>query len=877
MRLLRQLTRGLRALTNRSATDREIDEEVQHYLAQAADEHERRGVPRAEAARMARLELGNATNVREQVRGYGWENLVDSTLADLRYASRRLRSSPGFTFVTTLTLALGIGATTAIFSVVNAILFDPLPYPHPERVVAIREFGTDGAPNAGTFGMYRAMADRERSLDAIAVFRSWQPTITGRGEPERLEGQRVSAGYFRALGIAPAMGREFDASDDRLNGPRVVILSDAVWRRHFQADRAIVGKTVTLDDDSYMVIGIMPASFDNVLAPQALLWAPLQYDLSQGRAWGHHLRTIARLAPGVSIDRATREVDAIGRAVLAEQRPETYDPATRFDATSLRGELTRGVRSALLAIMAAVALVLVIASVNVTNLLLARGVRRRGEISLRAALGAARGRVMRQLLTETLLLAGVGGTFGLVVAVLGLRALVALSPAELPRVAAIGIDGTMFAFALVVTTLVGVASGLAPAIQAMRLNPGDDLQHASRRTVGGLGHTRAVLVSSEVAIALVLLVSSGLLLRSVERLFAVDVGFASSNVLTMQIQATGHRFDPEGATGRFFEQSLDNVRRVPGVTNAAMTSQLPLSGDADIYGVFFEPAVPNDPGSLRGTFRYAVLGDYFATMGIPLRRGRLLDARDRAGAPLVAVISESMARRRLPGLDPIGRQLRVGPAGPYTVVGVVGDVRQESLALGETDAVYMAPSQWKFEDNPMSLVVHARSDAAGLTSAVRAAVWAVDKDQPIVRVATMDALLTGSATSRRFALRLFEAFGLAALVLAAAGLYGVLAGSVVERWREIGVRSALGASRRDIMGLILRQGLRLTTLGVVVGIGGALLATRLLATQLFGVSHVDPLTYVGVVVLLTLTSIVASALPAWRASRVDPVTALRSE
>jgi len=316
---------------------------------------------------------------------------------------------------------------------------------------------------------------------------------------------------------------------------------------------------------------------------------------------------------------------------------------------------------------------------------------------------------------------------------------------------------------------------------------------------------------------------------------------------------------------------------VPGVTNAAMTSQLPLSGDADIYGVFFEPAVPNDPGSLRGTFRYAVLGDYFATMGIPLRRGRLLDARDRAGAPLVAVISESMARRRLPGLDPIGRQLRVGPAGPYTVVGVVGDVRQESLALGETDAVYMAPSQWKFEDNPMSLVVHARSDAAALTSAVRAAVWAVDKDQPIVRVATMDALLTGSAASRRFALRLFEAFGLAALVLAAAGLYGVLAGSVVERWREIGVRSALGASRRDIMGLILRQGLRLTTLGVVVGIGGALLATRLLATQLFGVSHVDPLTYVGVVVLLTLTSIVASALPAWRASRVDPVTALRSE
>jgi putative ABC transport system permease protein len=877
MRLVRQLTRGLRALTNRSATDREIDDEVQHYLAQAAAEHEHGGASRAEAARRARLELGNTTTVREQVRAYGWENIVDSTLADLRYAARRLRSSPGFTFVTTLTLALGIGATTAIFSVVNAILFDPLPYPHPERVVAIRELGTDGVPNGGTFGMYRSLAARARSFDAIAVFRSWQPTVTGRGEPERLEGQRVSAGYFRALGVAPAIGREIDPSDDRLNGPKVVMLSDAAWRRYFGADRAIVGKTVTLDDDSYLVIGIMPASFDNVLAPQALLWAPLQYDLSQGRAWGHHLRTIARLSPGVSVERATREVDAIGHAVLVEQRPETYDPNTRFDATSLRGELTRGVRSALLAILAAVALVLVIASVNVTNLLLARGARRRGEISLRSALGAARGRVMRQLLTETLFLAAIGGTLGLVVAVLGLRALVVLSPAELPRVAAIGIDSSMFAFALVVTTIVGVASGLAPAIQAMRVNPGEDLQQVSRRTIGGLGHTRAALVSSEVAIALVLLVSSGLLLRSVERLFAVDVGFNSSNVLTMQIQATGHRFDAEGATGRFFEQALENVKHVPGVTNAAMTSQLPLSGDADVYGLFFEPEVPNDPGSTRGTFRYAVMGDYFATMGIPLRRGRLLDARDRAGTPLVAVISESMARRRLPGLDPIGRQLRVGPAGPYTVVGIVGDVRQESLALGETDAVYMTPSQWKFEDNPMSLVVQARSDPASLTPAVRAAVWAVDKDQPIVRVATMESLLTGSAASRRFAMRLFEAFGLAALVLAAAGLYGVLAGSVVERWREIGVRSALGASRRDIMGLILRQGLRLTTVGVVIGVGVALLATRLLATLLFGVSHVDPLTYVGVVALLTLTSIVASALPAWRASRVDPVTALRSE
>ena len=877
MHPLRQLIRGFRALTNRSATDREIADEVDHYLAQAAAEHERRGVPRAQAHRMARLELANVTTTREQIRGYGWENIVESTLADLRYASRRLRSSPGFTFVTALTLAVGIGATTAIFSVVNGILFDPLPYPSPERVVAIREIGTDGGQNSGTFGMYQAFAERARSFDAIAVFKRWQPTISGGDTPERLEGQRVSARYFAALGIAPLMGRAFDASDDRLSGPRVVILSDALWKRRFQADRDIIGKTVTLDDDSYLVIGVMSAGFDNVLAPQAVVWAPLQYDLSQGRAWGHHLRTIARLSPGMTVEGATRDVDAVGHAVLAEQRPETYDPATRFDATSLRGELTRAVRPALLAIMAAVALVLVIASVNVTNLLLARGVQRRGEFSLRVALGAASGRVIRQLLTESMLLAAVGGAVGLLVATFGLRTLVALSPAELPRVATIRIDQTMFIFALVVTTLVGIASGLAPALQALRADPNANLQRASRRTAGGLGRTRAALVITEVAIALVLLVSSGLLLRSVERLFAVDVGFSASNVLTMQVQATGHRFDADGAIDRYFEQVLDNVRRVPGVTSAAFTSQLPLSGDADMYGARFDPGVPNDPGQNRGTFRYAVTGDYFATIGIPLRRGRLLDARDRAGAPPVAVISESIAKRRLPGLDPIGKRILIGSSGPYTVVGVVGDVRQESLALAETDAVYTTPSQWKFPDNPMSLVMRTRSDPAALTPSVRSAIWAVDKDQPIVRVATMDALLSGSAASRRFALRLFEAFGLAALILAAAGIYGVLAGSVVERWREIGVRSALGASHQAIMRMVLGQGLRMTFVGVVLGIGIALLATRMLATLLFGVSHVDPFTYVGVIVLLVATSVVASALPAWRASRVDPVTALRSE
>jgi putative ABC transport system permease protein len=434
-----------------------------------------------------------------------------------------------------------------------------------------------------------------------------------------------------------------------------------------------------------------------------------------------------------------------------------------------------------------------------------------------------------------------------------------------------------FVFGLVVTTAIGLAFGSIPALQAVRGDPGVGLQRASRRTTGGLRGTRSALVVTEVALALLLLVSSGLLLRSIERLFAVSSGFDASSMLTMQIQTAGHRFDDDAATFRFFQQALEAARRVPGVRAAALTSQLPLSGDADTYGVHFDPAPTNDPRESRTAFRYGVTPGYFETMRIPVRRGRSFAESDREGAPLVAVISESMAKRRLPGLDPIGQHLRIGDDPVYTVVGVVGDVKQLSLALTETDAVYTPATQWRFADNAMSLVVRARGDASALAPAIREAIWSVDKDQPIVRVATMEELLASSAASRRFALTLFEAFALAALVLAAAGIYGVLSGSVVERTREMGVRAALGASRGDIVSLVLRQGLRLTTLGVVLGLAAATVATRALTTLLFGVSRLDAVTYFGVVVLLAVTAVIACAVPAWRAARVDPVLTLRAE
>jgi predicted permease len=876
--LWRQLSRGFRALTRRSAADADITDEVQHYLEQATAAHVARGLSPSDARRAARLELGNVTTVREQVRGYGWENAVDSALADARYAARRLHASAGFTAITVLTLALGIGATTAIWSAVDAVLFRPLPYPDADRIATVWDHASDGSRLDVTFGTLHELEARARSFEAMAAVKAWQPTVTGPAEPERLDGQRVSASYFRAFGVRPALGRDFLPSDDRAGAPSVAILSDALWQRRFGADRTIIGRSITLDDDPLVVIAVMPKGFVSALAPSAEIWTPLQYDMSQGRAWGHHLRMAARLRPGVRMEDAGREIDAIAHNPVAEFPRQPWAALQDgFVISRLQDDVTRGVKPALLAILGAVSLVLLIVCVNVTNLLLARGTQRRGEFAVRTALGASRGRLVRQLLTESLLIAAAGGIIGMVVAAIGVGAIVRLSPPELPRIASIGIDGAAFAFGLGVTTVIGLAFGSIPALQAVRGDPNMDLQRASRRTAGGLRRARSALVVAEVALALLLLVSSGLLLRSIERLFAVSSGFDASGLLTMQVAAAGHRFDADGASYRFFEQALDAARRVPGVRSAAFTSQLPLSGDAELYGVHFKPSVAHDPAEVRGTFRYGVTPGYFETMRIPVRRGRSLDEHDRAGAPLVAVISESMVKRRLQGVDPIGQRLDIGDGPLYTVVGVAGDVKQESLALGASDAVYTTTSQWHYADNVMSLVVRARGDAASLAPAIRDAIWSVDKDQPIVRVATMDELVASSAASRRFALTLFEAFALAALVLAAAGIYGVLSGSVVERTREMGVRAALGASRGDIVSLVLRQGLRLTGVGVVLGLAAAAVATQALATLLFGVSRLDPVTYVGVVALLAATAVIACAVPAWRAARVDPVTTLRAD
>jgi putative ABC transport system permease protein len=872
MSLWRQLVHGVRALANRAAADQDVTDEVRHYLEQEAAEQVAKGLAPNDALRVARLKVGNTTAIREEIRVSGWEHVVETTLADLRHGARRLRASPVFSTGVVLTLALGIGGTTAIFSAVKPVLLDPLPYPGARRIVSIVEINNDGSRNDGTFGMYRVFAERNRSFDAIAVFRSWQPVLTPADQPERLDGQRVSASYFRVLGVAPALGRTFTDQEDRGGGTDLVVLSHALWQRRFAGDAAIIGRPISLDGASYTVVGVMPASFENVLAPAAQLWAPLQYDMSQGRAWGHHLRTLGRLAAGTSPDQATSELSALAASVLDEQRPPTYGDQIGMAVFPLHEEVTRAVRPALRAVLGGVLLLLVIACLNVTNLLLARGTQRRAEFALRTALGAGRRRLTRQLVAESLLLAALAGVLGSFLAFALIGTLVATAPANLPRASAIAVDGAALAFCAGVSALIGLAVGVLPALQASRHAPQQALQGGSRRLAGGNHRLRSTLVSAEVAIALVLLVCSGLLLRSLNRLFGVDVGFSPAAMLTMQVHTAGPGFQSDSATDRFFERALEAVLAVPGVEAAGLTSQLPLSGDRDEYGVRFGTDVQG-----FSTYRYAVSPGYVEAMKIPLRQGRSLNDRDRADAPRVALISESMARRRFPTEDPIGRTLSIGPNEGYRIVGVVGDVRHASLALEPADAVYVTTAQWPFRDASMSLIARVAGDPLSFAPALRDAVWSVDKDQPVARVATMDALLATSAAERRFALRVFEAFGFAALVLAMAGIFSVVSSSVTERTHEIGLRAALGANRRDIVAMVVRQGLILTCAGIAVGAIGSLATADVIGTLMFGIARLDAMTYIVVILSLTIASVLATLVPAVRAARLDPAQTLRTE
>jgi putative ABC transport system permease protein len=801
-------------------------------------------------------------------------------LQDLRHGLRLLTAKPAFAVLLVLTFAIGVGAATTIFSVAYPILLQPLPYEAPQELMAVAD-NVQGRPLDVTFGTYLEIAARSRSFDSLSVYRIWQPALATNEKTQRIDGQRVSADYFRVLRVAPALGRVFDAKSDRPNGPAEAVISHALWKNLFASDPQVIGRQLKLDGTPYTIVGVMPASFDNVLLPSAGIWAPLQYDptLAGGfdtREWGHHLHMIGRLRAQVSLDAARQELASIAAHPLPDfARPRWAAMQGGMIVVRMRDHLTREAKPGIVAISIAVALLLLISCVNVVNLLLARAAQRDTEFAVRAALGATKSNVLRHVFAETFALAAVGCLLANLLTGAAVQASSQLIPQDLPRVAAIDLSLPVLVFSLILTLFVTGVAAVAPTFYSLRGGLSASLRSGSATIAQGQHRFRRALIVLQFALAVMLLVPSGLLIHSVERLFVIAPGFDAQGVLTMEVQDAAPRRGPDAmeARARAFEEALQVVRSQPGVTAAAFTSQLPLSGQADQYGVGFDDDAPD---AAQGAYRYAVTPGYVEAMHIPILRGRTLRSTDNATSPHVALISASLAARRFPGIDPVGHRLVKAPL-EFTIVGVVGDVKQESLAAAGADAFYVPITQWSFYDAATALVIRTANDPASLSKSVPQALWSANHDLAVTKVATLNTLVKASESRRLFVSRIFSAFAIVALILAGIGIYGVLSGGVTERMREFGVRLAFGAPPSSILSLVMRQGGRLVLIGVVAGFGAALAASRVVASLLYGTSIFDPTTYALATVAVAAVSFVACAVPARRAAAIDPAVILRAE
>jgi len=811
---------------------------------------------------------------------------MDTFLQDLRYGARRLVASPAFTAIIVLTLALGIGANTAVFSVVNAVLLRPLPYREPDRLVTVNHFypslnSLEAPVSAPGFADYR---DRTHVFSGVAVQTGWGPNLTGRAEPERLNGARVSALYFSTLGVPAARGRTLLPEEDQPGRNRVVVLSDGLWRRLFAASPSAVGSTMQLNGETYEVVGVMPPGFRDFFGRATELWTPLAFPperYTRNDRTSEFLNLTARLKPGVTVEQAAAELATLATQ-LKRQYPDSYAPDWTLTVKRLDEVATRRIRPALLVLLGAVGFVLLIGCANVANLLLGRAAARLKEVAIRTALGASRWQVVRQLLTESMLLALAGGVGGLLLAYAGVRALVALNPSNLPHAEDITVDAPVMLFTLGVSLLTGVLFGLVPALQTSNANLRETLSESARgSTADKAGRSvRRALVVAEVALALTLLVGASLLIKSVARLQRVEPGFDPGNLLTFTLSLPQSKYPSDTQQVAFFDQVLPRIATVPGVRAAGATSVLPFGGSwaTGSFEVEGLQAAPNQPGPW-GDIR-AVDPNFFAALRVPLRRGRVFTEQDGPGAPRVAVVDDEMVRRYWPNADPIGKRLAF-PGPPdrprewITVVGVVGHTKHEGLDADARVQLYLPYRQ--AGDNQMAVVVRTAGDPLQAVNAVRAAVRTVDKDQPLAQVRTMDELLEASVGQRRLSMLLLGLFSAIALVLSAVGIYGVMSYTVAQRTREIGVRMALGAARTSVLGLVMRQGVALALVGVAAGVLASLALNRLIASQLYDVRATDPASFIVVVALLTGVATLACLLPALRATRVDPVVALRQE
>ncbi len=804
---------------------------------------------------------------------------METLWQDLRYAVRILMKNPGFAMVAVLTLALGIGANTAIFSVVHAVLLKSLPYPDPDRLVWFQPASLrTGEPEEGAISPSDFQDYRERStlFEHITAFLQNPVNSTGAGPAERVPAATVSYDFFDTLGVKPLYGRTFRPEDEKVAAPQVAVISYGLWQSHFGADPGLVGKAITLDDRSTTVVGILPRGFQ--FPKEAELWRPLPFQnpsLNVRRL--RFVQVVGQLKPGVRLAQAQSEITGICLRLERQYPDSNTDSGAKL--LRLQERIVGNLKATLTMLMAAVGFVLLIACVNIANLLLARAASREKEIAIRTALGAHALRVVRQLLTESVLLAVLGGALGLLLASAGIRALVLLNPENIPRLNEVHLNPTVLGFTVVLSFLTGLTFGIVPALRTARVDLVEALKEGSRGTSAGFSSQmfRRVLVVVEVAVAFVLLIGAGLLMRSFARLQNVKPGFNPAGVLTVQVYLPFKGIQDSSQWAEFFRQLLARIEGLPGVQYAGVVSELPLSGQENETTFTIEGQPPPAGGTKPYVNQRRVSPDYFKAMGIPLLKGRYFTDLDNQAAPKVIIISESFAHRFFTDQDPVGRRLAIdfGQAWTGEIVGVVGTIHHTSLAQAPGRELYVPEPQSPF--NGLNLVIRAATSPSPLATAVKEQVWAMDATVPVYQIRTMDQLVSESLAPPRFHTVLMGIFAGVALVLAVAGIYGVMSHSVSRRTHEIGIRMALGAQPRDVLGLVVRQGMAPALVGGGIGLLGSFGLARLLTALLFEVSATDPITFVCVGVLLSLVALVACYVPARRATRVEPMAALRYE
>jgi predicted permease len=877
------------AMLQSTRMEHEMDEEMRFHIEAHAAELVKRGVPQQEALRQARLEFGGVETAKSECRDAVGVSFLETLFQDVRLSVRAMLRTPSFTLTAVVVLALGIGATTAIFSVVDAVLLRPLAYRDSGRLVTILMYGT-GPVSVANYVDWR---DQSRSFSTMGAADYWSPNLTGVDSPEHITGLKVTQSLFPMLGVEPMLGRLFLEGEDKDGADREVILSHQLWQRRFSSDPNVLGKPIVLDGNAYVVVGVMPQGFQFApfWATNAELWVPNAFGARLHSRGGNSLRIFARLNDGVSLTQARAEIASI-TARLEQQFPGTNRNVV---VTPLKEKVVGSIETPLLVLLGAVAFVLLITCANVAHMLLARAATRQKEVAVRAALGARRGRIIRQFLTESILLGGVGGAAGLALAVIGTRALIAMSPSNIPRVQTVSIDIHAALFLFTATILTSAGFGLVPALQASSVNVNDTLKEGGRGGSEGVhrNRLRSLLVVSEFALALMLLIGAGLMIRTFAALESVDAGFNPHNVISMEVSVAGSKEADAGRREIFYRQLIERVRSLPGIQAAGGINHLPLAGDLWGWSFIIEGRPKSRPGEAPKAVYRMVTPGYFAAMRLPIIRGRDITDADNVTAPGAVIINEQAARQYWPGEDPIGKRVSFDddtthPMAWLTIVGIAKDAKQDSWTDKATPEAYLTAFQnhdylgdsgaeASKHMEYITLVARTAGAPAAVASAMKEAAWSFDRNLAISQVVTMDGVVAEANAQPRFEMLLLSIFAAVALVLAAVGIYGVISYSASRRTHEIGVRMSLGATRSDVLLLVVRQGMWLAVAGSVAGIAGALLLSRLMAKLLYGVQPTDPVTFAAVAMGLGVVAMLACYIPARRAMRIDPMAALRYE